>query len=367
MSSIQDCTSTLQKAISDDFDRRFHDLIETHKPDAFTTEFTTFGHTITNVFRKNWVSMHMRKEWTRDMDTYRDMLRLQSMLVSLTKMKANALQLFVHRNPVALEKNATWTQWINVYLKPLSLRAPGAKPLETKLAENEIRFKFSNPKKRANADSRAQKKAACDAEVDNESMSFILNLLPHFAIDVLWLYKTHKPEMTWLHDDLREYCTRVHDRFLSRTWLDQSNVMCLLDQYRSPLLGKFHTFLLQKIAHMAVGREPKDFTPVKIRLPKIASRAILGKQLTELAIAASSVPLHEIRAHLKRMYESIGEEGKVDVKADTEVVKEDDSIKGAIAKNNDVVEEEEEEEEEEEKEEEENEDMQRSNKKQRIE
>lgn len=234
-----------------------------------------------------------------------------AMALGLARMRMRPL--IEARPRVPIENDPAWTLWITTHLRPLSRRAPGAKTLEQRLAEIATHRKWSTFKV-SMATQAAHSRVAKASAVCTRRLALAINLLPPFALDALWLHRTRTAAMQWLRDDLREHCTYVHERYLARTWLEQSNVMCHLDQVRSPLLGKFHTCVLQQIAAFVMPSLPLPLTqqqarPIGIRLPRVNSRAVLTAQLTELAGCADSLPLRDVRAHLKRMYESIAEDG----------------------------------------------------------
>lgn len=227
--------------------------------------------------------------------------RLFTMLKGIILMKVRSQR----ENTVhTFEKDSGWTLWISNHLRPLSSRASQLVTLKSKLKAAKKRNKrphiWEEIKTRIKTEHAASEIRRL-AKVNPDNLALILNLLPHMVLDCLWLHKTSTPAMVWLRDDMTEHCTYVKERYMARTWIDQSNIACKLDQVRGWNGSKLPSELIQHI----LGFAKHDTEDMPIRAPRVSDPIELQRKLQEVTEQAGERSLEQTRSYLKRILDSI--------------------------------------------------------------
>lgn len=202
----------------------------------------------------------------------------------------------------SIDKDASWTIFFTTHLRDLSRRAYAfslEQPVVVHMAGSRKALFAQRVIEKAGGQEEFDRRRADD--VDEEKLCVLINLMPHWAIDAIWLHRCTSPLLQWLRDDLREFSTRVQDRFLSRAAIDQSNVMCHLEQMRDVNHHRIPPCIISRIAQMATSQPAMD--TLRIRLPVMRTCKAIQSQLMDIATHDASPA--NIRAHLKRIYESI--------------------------------------------------------------
>lgn len=144
-----------------------------------------------------------------------------------------------------------------------------------------------------------------------EELRVVMACLPADVIDSALSY-LHEKKLGYLADSLADYSEYIHERYRARRFIDQSNVLCKLSQWRSkeaPVIDFLATDSLQLIAEFAGAkmRQVADglMKPLPVRMARLTQKDAISKAISDVLSTVNSRTPQATRASLKRIFDAI--------------------------------------------------------------